>query len=144
MTLLAPNRWTLNGKPTLIPAATVQFTELSEDGVYVAEATLTTPPVTRETRMICNCVWPITVELDGDVIIHTEGKSPFMPAYHRAPANQLREGILQRGVHKVKVTVRMPEDARDILPMFVISFNAPGHVTEPGNFYVYTDNHFAR
>lgn len=144
VTLLAPNRWTLNGKPTLIPAATVQFTELSGDGVYVAEATLTTPPVTRETRMICNCVWPITVELDGDVIIHTEGKSPFMPAYHRAPANQLREGILQRGVHKVKVTVRMPEDARDILPMFVISFNAPGHVTEPGNFYVYTDNHFAR
>ena len=94
--------------------------------------------------MICNCVWPTTVELDGDVIIHTEDKSPFMPAYHRAPANQLREGILQRGVHKVKVTVRMPEEARDVLPMFVISFNAPFRVTEPGNFYVYTDNHFAR
>ena len=143
-TLLAPNRWTLNGVPALVPAATVQFTEPAADGVYVAEATLTTPPVTRECRMICNCVWPTTVELDGDVIIHTEDKSPFMPAYHRAPANQLREGILQRGVHKVKVTVRMPEEAKDVLPMFMISFNAPSHVTEPGNFYVYTDNHFAR
>jgi hypothetical protein len=143
-TLLAPNRWTLNGVPTLVPAATVQFAEPTADGVYVAEATLTTPPVTRECRMICNCVWPTTVELDGDVIIHTEDKSPFMPAYHRAPATQLREGILQRGIHKVKVTVRMPEEARDVLPMFVISFNAPSRVTEPGNFYVYTDNHFAR
>ena len=110
----------------------------------MAEATLTTPPVTRETRLICNCVWPTTVELNGDVIIHTEGLSPFMPAYHRAPASQLREGILQRGVHKVKVTVRMPEDKRDILPFFVISLNAPAHVTEPGNFYAYTDAHFAR
>ena len=143
-TLLAPNRWTLNGVPALVPAATVRFTEPAPDGVYVAEATLTTPPVTRETRMICNCVWPTTVELDGDVIIHTEGLSPFMPAYHRAPASQLREGILQRGVHKVRVTVRMPEDKRDILPFFVVSFNAPAHVTEPGNFYAYTDVHFAR
>lgn len=143
-TLLAPNRWTLNGVPTLVPAATVRFTEPAADGVYVAEATLTTPPVTRETRLICNCVWPTTVELNGDVIIHTEGLSPFMPAYHRAPASQLREGILQRGVHKVKVTVRMPEDKRDILPFFVISLNAPALVTEPGNFYAYTDAHFAR
>jgi hypothetical protein len=143
-TLLAPNRWTLNGVPTLVPAATVRFTRLSADGVYVAEATLTTPPVTRETRMICNCVWPTTVELDGDVIMKTEGLSPFMPAYHRVPWDQRRDGILERGVHKVKVTIRMPEDARDVLPFFVISLNAPPAVTEPGNFYAYIDNHFAR
>ena len=144
VTLLAPNRWTLNGKPTLVPAATVRFTQKSADGVYVAEATLCTPPVTRETRMICNCVWPTTVELDGDVIMKTEGASPFMPAYHRAPGPQCRDGILQRGVHKVKVTVRMPEEAGEILPFFVISLNAPATVTEPGNFYAYIDNHFAR
>ncbi len=144
VTLLAPNRWTLNGKPTLVPAATVQFTELAEDGVYVAEATLTTPPVTRETRMICNCVWPTTVELDGDVIMKTDCRSLFMPAYHRVPWDQRRDGILERGVHKVRVTVKMPEDKRDVLPMFVISLNAPAEVTEPGNFYAYTDDHFAR
>ena len=144
VTLLAPNRWTLNGKPTLVPAATVAFTEPAEDGVYVAEATLCTPPVTRETRMICNCIWPVTVELDGDVIMNTEEKTPFMPAYHRAPHTQCRDGILQRGIHKVKVTVRMPEEERDTLPFFVISLNAPAHVTEPGNFYAYTDDHFAR
>lgn len=144
VTLLAPNRWTLNGKPVLVPAATVQFTETAADGVYVAEATLCTPPVTRETRMICNCVWPTTVELDGDVIMNTEGPSLFMPAYHRVPWDQRRDGILQRGIHKVKVTVRMPEEAKDVLPMFVISLNAPEQVTEPGNFYAYIDDHFAR
>ena len=144
VTLLAPNRWTLNGKSTLVPAATVAFTEPAEDGIYVAESTLCTPPVTRETRMICNCIWPVTVELDGDVIIRTEEKTPFMPAYHRVPYTQCRDGILQRGVHKVKVTVRVPEEERDALPFFVISLNAPAQVTEPGNFYAYTDDHFAR
>ena len=37
----------------------------------------------------------------------------------------------------------MPEEARDTLPMFVVSLNAPAAVTEPGNFYAYTDDHFA-
>ena len=144
VSLLAPNRWTLNGKPVQVAGATVRFTEPAADGVYVAEATLCTPPVTRETRMICNCIWPITVEMDGDVLMHTEGMSPFMPAYHRVPCEQRRDGILERGFHRVKVTVRVPEEARDTLPMFVISLNAPHTVTEPGNFYAYTDNHFAR
>ncbi len=142
LTLLAPNRWTLNGKPALIPGATVTFTESAANGIYVAEATLTTPPVTRETRLICNCVYPVTVELDGDVIIHTEGMSPFMPAYHRAPGSQCRNGILERGTHQVKVTVRMPEGTTE-LPRFVISLNAPAVVSEPGNFYALVDDHFA-
>lgn len=144
VTLLAPNRWTLNGTPTLVSGATVRFTEPSPDGIYVAEATLCTPPVTRETRMICNCVWPMTVELNGDVIMQTEEISPFMPAYHRVPPTQRRDGILQRGFHKVRVTVRMPEEQRDVLPFFAVSLNAPEQVTEPGNFYAYIDDHFAR
>ncbi len=142
VTLLAPNRWTLNGKPALVPAATVTFTEPSADGIYVAEATLTTPRVTRETRFICNCEYPVTVELDGDVIMETTGMTPFMPAYHRVPASQCRDGILERGAHTVKVTVRMPEGSQ-VLPRFVISLNAPAFVSEPGNFYAYVDDHFA-
>ncbi len=143
ITLLAPNRWTLNGKATLVPGATVTFTEPAADGVYVAEATLTTPAVTRETRLLCNCEYPVTVELDGDVIIHTEEMTPFMPAYHRVPATQRRDGILQRGSHRVKVTVRVPVGDTN-LPRFVISLNAPATVTEPGNFYAFVDDSFAR
>ncbi len=144
ITLLAPNRWTLNGEPTLVPASTITFTKPTEDGVYVAEATLTTPEVTRETRLFCNCVYPITVEMDGDEIIHTEEMSAFMPAYHRVTGAQCRDGILQRGQHTVRVTVRVPEDARDVLPMFVIGLNAPAQTEEPGNHYAYVDDHFAQ
>ncbi len=142
ITLLAPNRWTLNGKPTLVPAATVRFTEPAADGVYVAEATLSTPAVTRETRLLCNCVHPIRVEVDGDTVIETDGPSPFMPAYHRVPATQRRDGLLQRGRHSVKVTVRMPEGSTE-LPFFVISLNAPAQTSEPGNFFAFIDDHFA-
>ncbi len=143
ITLLAPNRWTLNGKLTLVPGATVTFTEPAADGVYVAEATLSTPAVTRETRLICNCEYPITVEMDGDVIIHTEGKTQFLPAYHRSPVSQRRAGILQRGAHQVKVTVKMPTGSTE-LPFFFISLNAPEQVTEPGNYYAYVEDNFAR
>jgi hypothetical protein len=38
----------------------------------------------------------------------------------------------------------MPEDQKEDLPFFVISLNAPAEVPEPGNFYAYTDVHFAR
>ncbi len=143
ITLLAPNRWTLNGKPALVPGATVAFTEPAADGIYVAEATLTTPAVTRETRLLCNCEYPITVELDGDPVIHTEEMTPFMPAYHRVPGSQRRDGILERGAHTVKVTVRVPEGS-GILPRFIISLNAPAVVSEPGNFYAFVDDNFAR
>ncbi len=142
ITLLAPNRWTLNGKPTLVPGATVTFTEPAADGVYVAEATLTTPPVTRETRLLCNCIYPVKVELDGDTVIETTDMSPFMPAYHRVPATQRRDGILQRGRHTVRVTVTMPAGVAE-LPQFIISLNAPAQVSEPGNFYAFVDDHFA-
>lgn len=144
VTLLAPNRWKLNGSPTLVPAATVQFKELAEDGIYVAEATLCTPPISRQTRLTCNCMWPTTVELDGQVIIHTEDLSSFVPAYHRTPGSQLWEDILEQGIYKIKVTIRMPDTAKDVLPMFVMSINAPSLVEEPGNWYAFIDDHFAR
>ncbi len=143
ITLLAANRWTLNGEPALVPGNTVTFKKLAPDGVYVAEGILTTPAVTRETRLFCNCEYPLTLEMDGDVIIETEGMTPFMPAYHRVPVSQCRDGILERGAHRVKITVRTPADS-GILPCFVISLNAPTHATEPGNFYAYIDDHFAR
>jgi hypothetical protein len=38
----------------------------------------------------------------------------------------------------------MPEDKRDVLPLFVISLNAPAEVPEPGNFFAFIDDHFAQ
>lgn len=143
VSLLAPNRWMLNGKSTLVSGATVNFTELTNDGVYVAEATLSTPPVSRKTRLNCNCHWPTTVELDGEIVIHTENLSLFIPAYHRTPEEQRWEGLLTQGQHKVKVTIRMPQASKDMLPMFVMSVNSTMEVSEPGWVYAYTDDHFA-
>ena len=84
------------------------------------------------------------MEIDGKVIIHTDTISSFVPAYHRTPGDQLWEGTMEAGIYKVKVTIRMPKDAQDVLPMFVMSINATGEVSEPGNWYAYIDDHFAR
>ena len=140
-TLLAPNRWTLNGVETLIPACTVRFPEVSGDGVYTAEAVLTTSE-TRDTRLICNTEYPVTVTVDGQERIVCQTGQPFLPAYHRAPAAQIWDGRLDAGKHEVRVVVRTP--VGDAAPRFVITLNAPAAVAEPGNFYAYTDDHFAR
>lgn len=139
-TLLAPNRWTLCGKKMLIPGCTVRFPEQTADGVYVAESVLTTP-VERATRLFCNTESPVTVTVDGVVRIHTDGEQPFLPAYHRVPGTQCWDGTLSAGAHTIRVEVRTTPGAQP--PRFVISLNAPAHVSEPGNFYAYVDDHFA-
>lgn len=139
-TLLAPNRWTLCGKKVLIPGCTVRFPEQTADGVYVAESVLTTP-VERATRLFCNTESPVTVTVDGVVRIHTDTEQPFLPAYHRVPGAQCWDGTLSAGAHTIRVEVRTTPGAQP--PRFVISLNAPAHVSEPGNFYAYVDDHFA-
>jgi ADP-ribosylglycohydrolase len=139
-TLLAPNRWTLCGTKTLIPGCTVQFPERTADGVYVAEAVLTTP-VQRMTRLFCNTESPVTVTVDGTVLISTDTEQPFLPAYHRVPAAQRWDGDLSAGAHRVRVEIRTAPGAQP--PRFVIGLNAPATVSEPGNFYAYIDDHFA-
>jgi hypothetical protein len=138
-TLLAPNRWSLNGEDVLIPACTVKFPTPSESGVYVAEAKLDTL-VSRPTRLFCNCNDPVTVELDGEILFCTEEKTLFLPAYHRVPPVQRWDGHLDAGRHTVKVTVRVAEGERDRLPFFVLSLNAPAVVPEPGNLFAYIDD----
>lgn len=135
--LLAPNRWTLNGKTALLPGQTVTFTEPAENGVYVAESVLTTP-VDRATRFICNCADPLTVTVDGQVFIHTDDPQPFLPAYHRVPGANRWDGVLPAGKHTVRVEIRAAQP-----PMFVATLNAPASVPEPGNFFAYIDDHFA-
>ncbi len=139
-TLLAPNRWTLNGIPALVAGSTVRFVEPSPDGRYVAEATLTTP-TGRMTRLFCNTEHPVTVTVDGETLIHCDTAQPFLPAYHRVPSAQRWDGMLDAGRHSIRVEVQT--DTQDAPPRFVIGLNAPATVSEPGNFYAYIDDHFA-
>lgn len=138
--LLAPNRWRLNGVDTLCPGTQVRFTEPAPDGVYVAEATLTTPR-TRPTRLLCNTPHPMTVTLDGETVISTDTPQPFLPAYHRVPIENRYDGELSGGRHTLRVEIHTEPSAEP--PLLVVSLNAPAEVSEPGNLYAYIDDHFA-
>lgn len=139
-TLLYPHKWRLNGECSMnVAATTVHCYGLPRtDGVYTAETTLASP-VTRATRIICHSQSPLTVELDGEVIMHTDEPQPFLPAYHRVPAPNRWDGVLTEGEHAVKVTLRVP-DGQTESPFFVFTANAPAEVSEPGNFYAYIDD----
>ncbi len=135
-TLLAPNKWRLNGEEWDVAACTVHFYgERSQDGVYIAETTLLSP-VTRPTRLVCNSEAPLTVTLDGEVIMQADTPQPFLPAYHRAPVANRWDGVLAAGEHQIRVTLKSNADK----PFFVFSANAPAQVSEPGNFYAYIDD----
>lgn len=139
-TLLAPNRWQLNGETVLCPGTQVQFPRPASDGVYVAETILTTP-CTRPTRLLCNTIHPVTVTLDGQAVIACKDPQPFLPAYHRVPPVQCFNGELSGGRHTLRVEIHtLPGDEP---PLFVLSLNAPFQVQEPGPVYAYIDDHLA-
>lgn len=104
------------------------------DGAYRARSTLYNP-VEREIRLIAAATGPVTVKLNGQVVIDCREAVPFMPAYHRAPRPQLVELALAAGVHEVEIeAVRAgkPLEAY-VLPVAVRS------TSSPGSFYFYTD-----
>lgn len=138
-TLLYPHKWTLNGETWDVAGCTVRFYGAeAQDGVYVAETTLFSP-ATRPTRLICNSETPLTVTLDGEVIMQADTPQPFLPAYHRAPVANRWDGVLAEGSHQIKVVLKPESNAHEKL-FFVFSANAPAQVSEPGNFYAYIDS----
>lgn len=139
-TLLYPHKWRLNGEAWDVAGATVRFLgdPHTINGVYVAETTLYSP-VTRPTRIVCNSATPLTVTLDGEIIMQADTPQPFLPAYHRAPVGNRWDGVLTQGKHQIKVTLTPDTDKTEDI-FFVFSANAPANVSEPGNFYAYIDN----
>lgn len=140
-TLLAPNRWLLNGKAVLCAGTQVRFPTPSADGIYTAEAVLTTP-CDRPMRLICNTPHPVSVTLDGQCVMSCDTAQPFLPAYHRVPSDNRYDGVIVAGTHTLRVVIRT--GVSEAPPLFVCSLNAPADVPEPGNFYSYIDSHFAK
>ncbi len=131
-TVLRPNVWRINGVEKYFPHSSVTLD--GNAGEWVCETTVWEPQA-RKTTVICNGENPIKLELDGKVLFDSE-ETLFLPAYHRSPAGQRAELMLEAGDHKVKVTVKNNGKA----PMFYFSCNATREVSEPGNNYMHIED----
>ncbi len=130
-TVLRPNVWSINGEKKYFAGSTLTLEGEAE--TFVCEATLYEPQ-TRKTVLICNCENPTKLELDGNVLIDSDG-ALYLPAYHRSPWEQRAELTLSEGEHKVRITVK--NNGKDRRLYF--SYNATREVSEPGNNYSHID-----
>ncbi|CAN7264831.1 ADP-ribosylglycohydrolase family protein [Paenibacillus sp. LjRoot153] len=107
---------------------------LTLEGVYRAQ-TMLTNPIERKLRLIAAANSPITLKLNGQIVIACTETLEFMPAYHRAPEQQYVELTLAAGSHLVEVEAICDGSplAVYILPVALLD------TTSPGPFYYYTD-----
>ncbi|WP_157685467.1 hypothetical protein [Paenibacillus donghaensis] len=107
---------------------------LPADGVYRAQTTLTNP-IERKLRLIAAANSPVTLKLNGQIVIECNETLEFMPAYHRAPQEQWVELTLEAGSHQIEV-----EAIRNGCPLEVYILPvALQDTTSPGSCYYYTD-----
>ncbi len=107
---------------------------LATDGSYLAQTTIFNP-IERELRLIAAANCPVTMRLNGQVVIACKETLEFMPAYHRAPPEQWVELTLAAGTHKLELEAignGCPPEVY-VLPV------ALGNTASPGPYYYYTD-----
>jgi ADP-ribosylglycohydrolase len=147
-TLIGASRWIvwgpggdegIQGVEAYFPGNRIEWEKAlgtNSKGWYHAETTLYNP-AERKVRLITAANGPITLKLGGQTVIDCCMTPEFMPAYHRAPAEQLVELTLAAGVHTVEVKAYKEGDAAS-LQVYVLPV-ATRNTAEPGPHYYYTD-----
>lgn len=142
-TLIGASRWTVWGPHSIegieayFPGNRLEWEKAigtDADGRYRALTTLFNPSE-RQVRLIAAANVPLTLKLNGQVVIDCKHTPEFMPAYHRAPKEQQIELTFAAGTHEVEV-----EACKEGYPLEVYVLPVSTRDTEtPGPFYYYTD-----
>jgi ADP-ribosylglycohydrolase len=117
----------------------ISWTKVSgheESTIYRAESILHNP-ISRTVRLIAAANGPVQVKLDGQLIIQSRHTLEFMPAYHRAHAEQYVELDLKAGYSKIEIEMLSTDPKRQ--PEVYILPVATRATSSPGAFYYYTD-----
>ena len=81
--------------------AAIDFGGLPPESLLLLETTLTLPEE-RDVRLVVSTTANFRAWLDGAEILGQEC-GPFVPAFHRTPANQLKSGRLAAGPHTLRI-----------------------------------------
>ncbi|SDE19039.1 ADP-ribosylglycohydrolase [Paenibacillus sp. UNCCL117] len=115
-----------------------QVLDTTADGVYRARTRLHNP-VERQVRLIAVAHGPVKLKLDGKTVIDCAHTPEFMPAYHRAPEEQLVELTLPAGGSELEIEA--VKTAGGKLEVYVLPVSLAA-VKEPGSYYYLTDMTF--
>ncbi len=80
---------------------TVDFSSLPPETLLLFETTVTLP-ADQDVRLLVSTTAHFRAWLDGEPVLGQEG-GPFVPAFHRTPANQRKDLRLSAGPHKLRI-----------------------------------------
>ncbi|WP_127585268.1 ADP-ribosylglycohydrolase family protein [Paenibacillus koleovorans] len=139
-TLVLASKWTIwvpensEANPLFCPTNRIAWDKLSTvPGVYRASTRLLNP-TERTIKLIAASNSPITVRLNGDILIQCEETIDFMPAYHRAPQSQFAQVVIPAGEHILEIeAVKGDTSSLEVyvLPVSTKETKAPGP-----NYYI--------
>ena len=141
--LVSAAKWTVwgpsdeEGKDVYVAGNRLEWEKVlgtNRDGVYRAQTMLNNPRE-RKLRLIAAANGPITLKLNGEIVIVCNETLEFMPAYHRAPKEQWVELTLSAGIHKVELEALRNNNPIEVYVLPVALSNP----TMPGPYYYYTD-----
>ncbi len=92
----------------------IDFDGLPPESLLVLETTITLP-AEQDVRLMVSTTANFRAWLDGEEILGQEC-GPFVPAFHRTPANQLKVGRLAAGPHKLRIGLAPAKDSMRSAP----------------------------
>lgn len=111
------SRWMVDGSESFCESGLVQ---LSGKGSHIAETRLYVPS-DRRIKLICASDSPVSVKLDGKLIIDSRIKGYYMPTHHRCPEEQYAFLDLAAGNYQIQVALEAEDDVSKfmLLPVAV-------------------------
>ena len=105
------------GEETTLPGniATIDFDGLPPESLLLLETTLTLP-AEQDVRLVVSTTANFRAWLDGEEILGQEC-GPFVPAFHRTPANQLKIGRLAAGPHTLRIGLAPAKEGMRSAPL---------------------------
>jgi len=121
----------------VIPGNRLSFSKLlgtEELGIYKAQTVLVNPRK-RNVRLIVGTPFPVTVHLNGEIVLEDHEVRDFVPGYHRSYMHRLFEIELAEGEHQLDIQALKGDEPLElfVLPVAFTKTKTPG-----GNYY-FTD-----
>jgi ADP-ribosylglycohydrolase len=142
-TLIGASCWTVwgpdsnEGVEAMFPGNRLEWDKAintEADGCYKATTTLYIPSE-RQFILIAAADGPVSLKLNGKIVIDCQHTLEFMPAYHRAPKEQRAQLTLEAGTYKVEVEAIQKGAPIQVYVLPVATANT----ADPGSYYYYTD-----
>lgn len=125
------SKWEIDGKENYCDGGSISF---QKPGAHCASTTLEldTP---RTVKLICASTAPVRLSVNDKIILNSDVKNVYLPAFHRCPGPQQTLVSLEAGCYRITVDVESTDKITKLMFLPVASDQSE----TPGSNYYYVD-----